>query len=84
MRVTERGFAAMCSAVRQLAEQSCRGRLVLVLEGGYDLDALAGSTRACLEVLTGRRDDFPAGGDRARSAMAATRAALASTWPVLA
>jgi acetoin utilization deacetylase AcuC-like enzyme len=83
MRVTERGFAAMCSGVRQLAEQSCQGRLVLVLEGGYDLAALAGSTRACLEVLTGARDEFPPGGDRARGAIAETRAALAPHWPGL-
>jgi acetoin utilization deacetylase AcuC-like enzyme len=83
MRLTERGFAAMCSGVRQLAEQSCQGRLVLVLEGGYDLAALAGSTRACLEVLTGARDEFPAGGDRARGAIAETRAALAPYWPAL-
>jgi acetoin utilization deacetylase AcuC-like enzyme len=83
MRATERGFASMASAVRQLAESCCQGRLVLVLEGGYDLGALAGSVRACLEVLTGARDDFPRGGDRARTAIAATRAALARHWPTL-
>ena len=41
MRVTERGFAAMCTAVRKLAEAHAQGRLVLLLEGGYDLAALA-------------------------------------------
>jgi acetoin utilization deacetylase AcuC-like enzyme len=80
MRATERGFAAMCSAVRQLAQGCCGGRLVLVLEGGYDLAALAGSVRACLEVTTGGRDDFPAGGDRARGAIADSRAALRPHW----
>jgi acetoin utilization deacetylase AcuC-like enzyme len=79
MRVTERGFAAMCSGVKQLADETCGGKLVLLLEGGYDLDALAGSVRACLEVLGGRREDFPAGASPAApAAVAATRAALSA------
>ena len=62
MNVTERGFAAMCSAVKSLATQLCGGKLVLLLEGGYDLKALAHSVHACLEVLSGHRtDSFPAG-----------------------
>jgi len=83
MNVTERGFAAMCSALRDLADASCGGKLVLVLEGGYDLAALAGSTRACLEVMTGRKDEFPRGGARARAAVAASRDALRKHWPLL-
>jgi acetoin utilization deacetylase AcuC-like enzyme len=61
MGVTERGFAAMASSLIQLAEGSCGGKLVLLLEGGYDLGALASSVRATLEVLTGRREEFPLG-----------------------
>jgi acetoin utilization deacetylase AcuC-like enzyme len=77
MQVTERGFAAMCSAMADLAASACGGKLVLLLEGGYDLSALAGSVRACLEVLGGRREAFPAGaGHGAPRAVAATRAAL--------
>jgi len=79
MRVTERGFAAMATAVADLARESCGGKLVLLLEGGYDLAALAASTRACLEVLGGRREDFPRGaGAEAAGAIAETRAALAA------
>ena len=37
MRVTERGFAAMASAAGELADETCGGKLVLLLEGGYDL-----------------------------------------------
>src|SRR5262249_254657 len=37
MLCTERGFAAMCSAVKSLAEEVAGGRLVLLLEGGYSL-----------------------------------------------
>jgi acetoin utilization deacetylase AcuC-like enzyme len=77
MQVTDRGFAAMCSAVAELADGACAGRLVLLLEGGYDLEALATSVRACLEVLGGRRESFPSGaGTSAPRAVAATRAAL--------
>ena len=77
MNVTERGFAAMCSAVKSLAQEVCGGKLVLLLEGGYDLDGLAQSVHACVEVLAGtRREEFPEGASRAAMhALEATRAA---------
>jgi acetoin utilization deacetylase AcuC-like enzyme len=79
MRVTERGFAAMTTAMAALAREVCGGKLVLLLEGGYDLTALAGSVRACLEALGGRREEFPTGvGTAAPRAVAETRAALAA------
>jgi acetoin utilization deacetylase AcuC-like enzyme len=84
MRVTERGFAAMCSAVLRVAEQVCGGRMVLLLEGGYDLDGLAQSVHACLKVLTGERYDFPAGaGTGAMRAVRDSRNALRAYWPAL-
>jgi acetoin utilization deacetylase AcuC-like enzyme len=79
MRVTERGFAAMATAMSDLAREACGGKLVLLLEGGYDLAALPASVRACLEVMSGRREAFPTGaGAEAPRAVAATRAALAA------
>jgi acetoin utilization deacetylase AcuC-like enzyme len=80
MKLTERGFAAMCSGLRDIANDSCGGKLVLLLEGGYDLRALAGSTRVCLEVMTGGKDQFPSGSQHARPAIAATHAALSRHW----
>jgi hypothetical protein len=72
MRVTERGFAAMCTLLAARVP-----RLVLLLEGGYHLDALCGSVRACVEVLRGGRETFPSGaGSQAVAAIAATRGAL--------
>jgi len=79
MRVTERGYAAMTSLLAQLADETCGGRIAMMLEGGYDLQALAASVRATLEGMTGRRDDFPGGPqtttlhviDQARDALAA-------------
>ena len=37
MRVSERGFAAMASGLVQLADETCGGKIALMLEGGYDL-----------------------------------------------
>lgn len=53
MAVTADGFANLCGVVRGLAERHAGGKLALVLEGGYDLDGLADSVHACVEVLTG-------------------------------
>ncbi len=51
MRVTTEGFAQLTWIVRQIALKHCRGRLVSVLEGGYDLDGLASSVEAHVRVL---------------------------------
>ena len=84
MRVTERGFAAMGSALRELAAGTCGGKLVLLLEGGYDLGALASSVHATLEALTGRHEDFPKGaGTAAIDAVLTTRAALRSAGRIV-
>jgi acetoin utilization deacetylase AcuC-like enzyme len=45
------GFAALSDMVLELAASCCAGRLVSVLEGGYDLDALADSVLAHLQTL---------------------------------
>ncbi len=51
MRVTTEGFAEMTRIVKNAAEHYCRGRLISVLEGGYDLKALADSVCAHIQVL---------------------------------
>ncbi len=68
MAMTDRGFAALCGIVRDLADRHASGRLALILEGGYDLAALAGSVHACVEVLAGvaRRGEDHAGHDAER------------------
>lgn len=53
MRVTVKGFAWMTSIIKGLAEELCGGRLVLGLEGGYNLKALAYSVKATFNVLLG-------------------------------
>lgn len=56
MEVTLTGFAQMTQIVRDLADDLCQGRLVLTLEGGYDLDALAYGVLNSLYVLSGQED----------------------------
>jgi acetoin utilization deacetylase AcuC-like enzyme len=83
MLATERGFAAMCSAMKSLAEETAGGRLVLLLEGGYSLVGLPRSVHACLEVMGGRRDEFPHGASReAMNAIRASHEALKPFWKI--
>ncbi|MFO0748052.1 MAG: histone deacetylase [Myxococcota bacterium] len=51
--VTDDGFAMLAGVVRQIARTHCDGRLVMTMEGGYDLGALGRSVRAVNEVLLG-------------------------------
>ncbi len=53
MQLSVRGYARMINIIRKLAEELCQGRLVLALEGGYELKALAASVRATFEALLG-------------------------------
>ena len=45
------GFADLTRIVKRLAAASAKGRIVSVLEGGYNLDALAASAEAHLRAL---------------------------------
>ncbi len=49
--LTERSFSLLSARVLELARNHASGRLVSVLEGGYDLDALARSVEAHLSEL---------------------------------
>jgi acetoin utilization deacetylase AcuC-like enzyme len=51
MNVTEAGFATMASLLVDLAERHADGRIALLLEGGYDLQALKHSVAAVLRSM---------------------------------
>jgi acetoin utilization deacetylase AcuC-like enzyme len=51
MRVTRAGYAAMAARVRALADAACQGRVVVALEGGYDLGGLAAGMTETLGAL---------------------------------
>jgi acetoin utilization deacetylase AcuC-like enzyme len=53
MRVTPDGFACLARILLNLAEECCGGRLVAILEGGYNIVGLAKSVRAVLLELLG-------------------------------
>jgi len=53
MAVTTAGFAYMSKTMVDLAAELCDGRLVLALEGGYNLQGLADGVLASLHELTG-------------------------------
>ncbi|MCM3878403.1 MAG: histone deacetylase [Thermoanaerobaculia bacterium] len=55
--LTERSFAYMTRRVCELADRYCGGRIVSVLEGGYDGPALASSALAHLKALQGRSQE---------------------------
>lgn len=55
MRVTEQGFADWSLWLGELAEELCGGRVIAVLEGGYDLAALPHLVEASLKGLAGER-----------------------------
>ncbi|HXY38461.1 MAG TPA: histone deacetylase, partial [Vicinamibacteria bacterium] len=84
MDLTDAGYAAV-TEVCLAAAASASGRVVMLLEGGYDLDNIAGATAAVVARLL----DRPAGttvtveSETADRLVAALQAAYARHWPVL-
>ena len=87
LRVTTPQFGRLTALVAEVADECCQGRVVAVTEGGYDLAALAASTREVIEVLDGSKalKDFvePRGDTRrADAALAAVRPHLSRYWTI--
>ena len=81
-RVSDAGFAGLAASARALAEET-GAPLGLVLEGGYDVHALARSFAATLEVTGAAR--APAPPDVPLHPLArAARDRLAERWPAVA
>ena len=72
MRVSPGGYAQMTARLATLAG----GRLVLALEGGYDLEAISRSAESCLRVLLGEGPQACEPGEPSRSASAILDAVL--------
>ena len=67
-------------------ESFAGGRIVLALEGGYNLDAIAASAAACLRVLLGEapvREDFGAPSPLSARILDAVLREHAPFWPDL-
>jgi acetoin utilization deacetylase AcuC-like enzyme len=89
MNVTADGFTGMTSTLVELAELVAGGRIVHLLEGGYDLEGLGEGVRAVLGVLTmdsPRADGEARGGPEmsavGRAALEAVLAHQRAYWPV--
>lgn len=87
MHVSTAGYARMDGVLRGVAERCCGGRLAVVTEGGYDLDALEACLDGTLAVLAADAAAAPAPPDgstrRAEAALAQVRRAQAPYWPAL-
>jgi acetoin utilization deacetylase AcuC-like enzyme len=53
--MTEEGYAELARGVLRIAGDCCDGRVVAVLEGGYDLTAL----RACVDAVLAEMSGEP-------------------------
>ncbi len=51
MEVTGEGFGALARIVREIAEATCGGKVVITLEGGYNPDGLREGVRAVLQAF---------------------------------
>ena len=51
MQLSVEGYTQMMVFIKELADELCGGRLVLSLEGGYDLPALVASVEATFNIL---------------------------------
>lgn len=53
MQLSVSGYAQLVEELMALADELCQGRLVAVLEGGYNLDVLSHAVLSTLRVLSG-------------------------------
>lgn len=53
LQVSAAGYGAAVASLRHWAQQHCNGKIALVLEGGYDLDAAAACGQAAVQALLG-------------------------------
>ena len=77
LRVTDGGYRAMAQRLCHVADEVAGGRLVALLEGGYDLGALSRSLVEVLEVL--EPGDRPAAEEEAPAPSAEGLGAIART-----
>ena len=85
MRLSADAFAAMTADLAGVAEECCRGRIVAITEGGYDLRALGESLDGAVSVLSappgaGRWPSSGIASSRGRVAADNARDAMSGSW----
>jgi acetoin utilization deacetylase AcuC-like enzyme len=83
MDLSANAFGWMAHALGELARKHCGGRIVLVLEGGYDLVSLEAGLGATLDALVHRKAPELSGRVRDDGDIARARRHAAKTWPSL-
>jgi len=53
MRVTPKGFAGLTRSIMDISNECCGGKMVITLEGGYDLPGLRDSVKEILKEMAG-------------------------------
>jgi acetoin utilization deacetylase AcuC-like enzyme len=70
MRLTPGGFAGLTRSIMEIATKCCGGKVVITLEGGYDLTGLRDSVEAVLKELVGltetNKEEIIPRGDRGK------------------
>ena len=62
MKVTPEGFAKLTRQLTDQADRVCNGKIIFLLEGGYNLDGLWISTKEMLEeLLDKKRSEYDIG-----------------------
>lgn len=57
MKVTEQGYGFMANIISKIAEQVCGGKVIFVLEGGYNLGGIKEGTKAILKGLIAKSEN---------------------------
>ena len=85
MDVTAAGFAELMDVCLAIASGCARGRLVAVVEGGYDLDGIAESAAATVRQMLGEPARAPADSSQPglEALLAAYRDMHGRYWPAL-
>ena len=65
MNVTSPGFGLFTDVIKEIAERNSKGRMVMALEGGYNLDAIAESALSVFNSLLSNEGAIKEGGIRA-------------------
>ena len=80
MLLTAEGFAALTRGLVAVADEFAGGRIVHVLEGGYDLNGLADGVCAVLSVLAGVEIDSDPGEAQSNQPRPVATGAASAAW----
>jgi acetoin utilization deacetylase AcuC-like enzyme len=84
MELSSGGYGAIASEILGLARETCLGKVIFALEGGYNLKALEESIGSVLDVMTGGKTQAPSdAGDAAADLTRELRKVHGEYWSSL-